>query len=295
MLARSFGRDEMAASKVVKRLLASSQLLTTRARCTPSRIVKIGPYVTERLASLKWGSPPVGDKRWRCPVNSRAPPTSGGDFRVLVFGLPPQKVEQGQKCGNDAIRRMRCKIDYKVTLSRHRSFASLGLPLEPTISKPISYNPSKPQPTPSILPSRPNQPNKLTQTHPNTHLITAQTQPISPNLNHQPTSATSGHLKNNPPAHSPLNLLDAPPPPASTSATTLLPPASATTSSPTGGLSTGTGPLPSSGCTPSNGILGRGPVFQMGKHTNGTTLLETFGPTSSAVSGSPHPFGESSK
>jgi hypothetical protein len=55
------GRHRLAKalSLVVNHSLAISQLLTIRARCTPSRIVKIDPYLLAMLPNVMWvGSAP---------------------------------------------------------------------------------------------------------------------------------------------------------------------------------------------------------------------------------------------
>jgi len=69
---------------VVKHSLAISQLLTMRARCTPSRIVKIDPYLSAMLPNVIWAGF-VPRNWWRWPIKGQAPPASGGSVVLRVI------------------------------------------------------------------------------------------------------------------------------------------------------------------------------------------------------------------
>nr|GMD40252.1 dynein assembly factor with WDR repeat domains 1 [Ipomoea batatas]GMD46622.1 dynein assembly factor with WDR repeat domains 1 [Ipomoea batatas] len=73
------GRAAKCLSLVVKQSLTPSQLLTTRIRDMPRRMVNTGPYLSAHSLNVLTNGTEVR-KRWRWPIIGHAPPASGAKF-----------------------------------------------------------------------------------------------------------------------------------------------------------------------------------------------------------------------
>lgn len=95
-------------SLVPKQSLTASQLLTTKARGMPRRMMNTGPYISAKaLRVLTRGT--GARRRWRWPKIGHAPPASGGDLLLLVLVF----LRHERLMSSNRVARARAKMEEK--------------------------------------------------------------------------------------------------------------------------------------------------------------------------------------